>query len=424
MANLKYQTLSLPDSKAIDAFSDLWDALGASRDATYSITLFDSGSGPTTVTGKMAELASSSTVEAMRESGVVVFRSMGLTGRDPESFSVTLSRPKVKESPTDEIDLHVNDGISMERKAAIVVAVRTAFRQFDFPAEVDKTLGPALSQFYARREEGLTRLEELSHRLIEQNEGYRRSLDLETAKARARMEESFAQRESALRTEYTELKAELANREAALAAEKKDLDDRSSRHARRQLAEDLKEILRNRAASFALSKATNDKRLPIHVLFGVLIVVTGGVAGHALFKTNVDQSWTAFAKFAVATLSTIGAIAFYIRWNDSWAREHANEEFKMRRLDVDIDRASWVVEVALEWRDEKGSQIPPELLDRLSASLFTDASELRRATHPAEDAFSALFGASTGLKLHIPGGGELAYDRKGIQRLEKELPKA
>ena len=47
------------------------------------------------------------------------------------------------------------------------------------------------------------------------------------------------------------------------------------------------------------------------------------------------------------------AAVFYIRWNDQWLRQHADEEFRMRQLELDIDRASWITELALELGQEK-----------------------------------------------------------------------
>jgi len=79
-----------------------------------------------------------------------------------------------------------------------------------------------------------------------------------------------------------------------------------------------------------------------------------------------------------------------------------------------------VVEVGLEWKEEKGSQMPDVFLDRLSQGLFTDFGQMRRARHPYEDFASTILGASSGMKVVLPGGGELSLDRKGIKQLQAE----
>jgi len=121
--------------------------------------------------------------------------------------------------------------------------------------------------------------------------------------------------------------------------------------------------------------------------------------------------------------SLFGVLTFYIRWSDDWSKRHAEEEFKLKRLELDFDRASWVVEMALEWSDEKDGAIPPELVDALTQNLFALESERGRARHPAEDVFATLLGASTELTVPFPGGAQLKYNGKGIKRAQSELGK-
>ena len=78
-------------------------------------------------------------------------------------------------------------------------------------------------------------------------------------------------------------------------------------------------------------------------------------------------------------------VVFYIKWIDRWAQIHANEEFRLKRLDLDIDRSSWIVEVALEWQEEKGGAIPQELLDKLTHNLFAYSQNEETIRHPYED---------------------------------------
>jgi hypothetical protein len=126
-------------------------------------------------------------------------------------------------------------------------------------------------------------------------------------------------------------------------------------------------------------------------------------------------------------MSLIGlaaALVFYIRWNDNWFRQHADEEFRLKRLELDIDRASWVVEMALEWQEEKGSIIPQELIDRLTSNLFIDQDRRAPPKHPSEDLASAIVAASSGLTLRIPGIGEVTLDRRGVRRFTEAVEKA
>jgi len=218
----------------------------------------------------------------------------------------------------------------------------------------------------------------------------------------------------------------LGAREEELKARLQDLDDRSSRHARRQLRQDLKAALAQRTSSFTLSRDTSRKRLPIHTLFGLLVGGTGllfvaAVIGHLPSAASLP-AWVLVVRFSIVALAFAASVVFYIRWSDEWFRQHADEEMRLKRLELDIDRASWVVEMALEWRDEKGGEIPHELVERLSRNLFESEASVQ-VRHPSEDMLASLLGASAGLTVRLPNVGEATLDRKGIAKLKETVEK-
>ena len=130
--------------------------------------------------------------------------------------------------------------------------------------------------------------------------------------------------------------------------------------------------------------------------------------------------WYFILKPLFSGIALAAAVIYYIRWSNLWFTQHATEEFRLKRLNLDIDRASWVVEMALEWKDEKGTEIPHELVERLSRNLFTEEhGETKGPRHPSEDLASALLGASTSLSMKIPGVGDATLDRKGIKNFQK-----
>lgn len=102
-----------------------------------------------------------------------------------------------------------------------------------------------------------------------------------------------------------------------------------------------------------------------------------------------------------------------------WFRQHADEEFRLKRLELDIDRASWVVEMAMEWRDEKGFTIPEELIERLTRSLFVDRELADSPQHPYENLASALFDSVKSMRMAIPGIGEAELDRRALRRFRR-----
>ena len=389
--------------------------MGSTENTSFSITLVENpGSGPGAITIPMAQLGSNPVVESIEASGAIVSRVITISRPDPNAFSVQVNRTRQNKELTDAVEITLHDQMPMEQKAKFLLTVRSELAEFEYPAETAKILGPSMAEFYAKREESLNRLEDTTRRLIDQNTEYRARVDAEIEHQRLQLLKEFDDREAARRAEYDKRSDDLNSRESALVDEKKKLDDRSNTHARRQLRTDLKAILKERNDAFALSAQTNKKRTPIHVLFIALSAGTAALAARAAWVASARPTTQSLIELGLTALSFVGALAFYIRWSDAWARQHANEEFKMRRLDLDVDRASWVVEVALEWNEEKDSQIPTELLGRLTTGLFEDGVPLERARHPAEDVLGTLLGASTAVEVNVPGG-KMTLDRKGIK---------
>lgn len=213
------------------------------------------------------------------------------------------------------------------------------------------------------------------------------------------------------------------SREQALELRAKDLDDRDSRHVRREIRKDLKKALADRSQKFELSNSTVGKRRVIHGLFAILLAVSLAMLWQFLPKTTEDYEaadfWVRVGKSAFAALAFAMTAVFYIRWNDWWFRQHADEEFRLKRLELDIDRASWVVEMALEWQREKGAgPVPAEIMEGITRNLF-ESPAASRPMHPAEDALTALLGASAGAVVKMPGGSELRFDRRSKKALEQ-----
>lgn len=298
---------------------------------------------------------------------------------------------------------------------------------------IDKLLGQELSEFYRRREEGLLRLEALTQKLIEDNERYRSQLDVEVHKKKEVLETETKRTRESLDEEFKKRAQTLSDKETQLAERSNILDDRDSKHARRQLRKDLKDALASRATEFTLTKRTNQKRWPIHSIFLALL----GIIGASIYVSfNAVPVWVPLKegesavryyvpsiRLLLSTLAFIAMAIYYIRWNDLWFRQHADEEFRLKRMDLDIDRASWIVEMALEFKDEEGREIPQELINRLSANLFQSSDDYPSSKHPAEDISNALLSASSGISLRVPRFGEISIDRKGVSRLKKELEK-
>ncbi len=324
---------------------------------------------------------------------------------------------------SDNVRVTFPDNVEGAVTVPLLAACRRYFKAYERTESLDRLLGDELAEFYRKREQTIVRLEELTESLVRENVAYRQKAEEEFVALRQRLDAQMDSERERLRAEHQEKEAALRAREVALEESAKALDDRSSRHARRQLRQDLKEILASRGKDFSLTKKTAAKRVPIHVLFWLLVATPGVVFVRSLYEViafGISPSWFHLWRLPVSGVALAGALIFYIRWNDQWFRQHAEEEFRLKRLDLDIDRASWIVEMALEWKEEKGTELPRELVEPLTRNLFV-AHEARgdRVRHPGEDLASALLGASTQLNVQVPGVGEAKLDRRGLKRFQE-----
>lgn len=76
--------------------------------------------------------------------------------------------------------------------------------------------------------------------------------------------------------------------------------------------------------------------------------------------------------------------------------------------------------MALEWKDERESEIPAELLERLTAELFVSDRSREQRLHPGGALASAILGSSAEAEVNLQAG-KVRFDRKGLAKLEKPV---
>src|SRR5208283_3386091 len=130
-----------------------------------------------------------------------------------------------------------------------------------------------------------------------------------------------------------------------------------------------------------------------------------------------DFSQVAWWQWALLSLKSIVPVAsfitfviYFIRWSISWARQHAEEEFRNRARLLDIGRSAWLLEAVRDAQD-KEKELPPELLKELSRNLFTyspfvDGGDI----HPQVLSDLIMQGLAS-LRLKMPGGLEFEASR-------------
>jgi hypothetical protein len=120
--------------------------------------------------------------------------------------------------------------------------------------------------------------------------------------------------------------------------------------------------------------------------------------------------WILIAVKSVVHLAAFTTFMIYfLRWSTSWARQHAEEEFRNRSRLIDIGRASWLLE-AVKAAQDSGKEMPADLVRELSRNLFTTAPNSDHDLHPMAVSDVLLHGLSS-LPVKAADGSEVDAKR-------------
>jgi hypothetical protein len=341
----------------------------------------------------------------------------------PDNWHVNIQRQPDQNAPFDVVTVNrPNQQQDPLRFAKLMAAIQKHLHKTTSLMGVADLLGPSAKEHFQAREIALARLEKMGSDMLLEMEQARKRREQEFGEKEKGLKETNRQRERELDAAIAKQKQELDARSTELDALRKELDDRAAKHARRQHYKDIKEKFKSWSETFQVTPGTNLLRRSVYWFTCVLLVLFGGVAGWFLFQSVVAQDnvhlVSALVKQITFTALFVSTAYFFIRWNNQWFRRHANEEFRLKRMELDIDRASWFVEMAFEWKDEKGEEIPEALIDRLTQGLFSEPGS-DHAVEPAESLAHALMGAAR-FKVKLPGDIEVEYDRKGVEKILRD----
>lgn len=280
------------------------------------------------------------------------------------------------------------------KDTAQILSVATQhLEQIDLDGSMLQLLGDDLKRYYEQREAELIRLQQLTEQLIRRNDEYRHKVDEEKLAYQRDLDEHHQSREEALNARHVTLDKREEEMELA-----------DAKSARRKIRHDILKALKPEAGS-NLTAQTLWKTWPLHLLF-LLVAVALGVAAYLPLEAATFDPKTLKDGLRVGLpfFGLLGTLLYYVRWMDSLLRKNVSEELRFRQLAIDVDRASWVVEVLAELREENLSGIPDEVLGALTRNLFIGPSSTGEVTHPAQDMLAALLGSARAIELDFPGG--------------------
>ena len=423
-ANTQFSSSTSTDTAILKAFEEIANELKQKPEQCFvSIYVMDGYQQNEPVS--LSEIQKSPVAQYANQEGLATWERARITFKEL-SLEVTIRRDRDRGDDTIQISYSQDPSNPVEVSRSLV-AVQRQFIPLNHAAAIERALGPEMAEFYRRREEGVLRLEALTQRLVRETHDYRMQLDAEMAEHKRALSTSLDEKTKALEAKHEERSTALEAHEQALDERRRELDDRSARHARRAQSSSLQQKIADRSQKFALTPETQRKRLPIHALFIFLLLASGGVITRSLLfpeaATEGVALWLELGRLPLGVLGFALTSVFYIRWNDQWFRQHANQEFRLQQLALDVDRAGYATEMLLEWHEDKDGEMPAVMVDRLTTGLFTDQTTEARVRHPTEDVTAALLKASSDVRIDVPGIGELTLSGRQIRKLDRNLKK-
>ena len=247
----------------------------------------------------------------------------------------------------------------------VISQTEDAFKKLNASGRLEELLGTEYAAYQLKRESELQKLEALTERNFSNLEDIRKKYNEELIVKERELREKLG-------AEYEKKNKALEDREREVQEKYNLIDTTESKQARRNTLRELKKEIKAREQAFTLTKDTLHKRWPVHILFSILILIFGCVL-FFLYKDMNKFDLFFQIKFGTTSLVLSSVIYMYIRWNDSWFKRHAEEEFKLKQFNLDLDRASWVVELIMEFKVEEKVEIPDNLIDKLTVNLFENS---------------------------------------------------
>ena len=230
-------------------------------------------------------------------------------------------------------------------------------------------------KYFEVREASLLRLEQVTERLINQNEKYRLKVDAERLKFRAPVEEEFRKKSEALDIRSSELDKR-----------EQEMDLADAKSARRKMRQDLLARLKPER----VVDLRNSGTWQVHTIFVVSSAILLGLSAFIATRHGFDLlNWAHATKLGLLTVGLAGTLTLYYRWIDSWIRKSVDEELRLRQLSIDVDRSTWIIEVLSELKEET-AVIPNEVLVVVTRNLFVGLDPMRGVKHPTEDVLRKL----------------------------------
>ncbi len=271
----------------------------------------------------------------------------------------------------------------------LTALARKHLRAIDADAGFSGSSDSEWGRFRDAQQAILNSLQETQKGLL--SEFNKKSLEAEAAakerhdKVEAELRKHYEALEEKLSQEHSQRQESLTGKEEALKQREASFDTKEARYVARQEQQNQIKQIKVWLDKWSLTSGTKQKRWPVAVAYAVGTALTAYFA--VLFsnqnaeilkgKDLAQIAWWQWvllsAKLVLPIAACISFVIYFIRWTSSWARLHAEEEFRNRARVLDIGRTSWLLEAVRDAQDNN-KELPAELLKELSRNLFSYAS--------------------------------------------------
>ena len=362
------------------------------------------------------------------------FQSIALAGASPQRRNyVTVQRVGTELFDQVQINLDPNQQprLSDEQGAKLIGLAKKLLKEIRVEGILSGLGSEEVTKYYEAREATLSRLEQMNQQLLYGIHERQQQLDKQFQKKSEDFEAQLGAQRDSQQKLFEEQMATVREREEALKTREAEFETRESKYLRRQHHKDMLKQLTSLSEKFQLTQGTRRLRWPIIIFLALFLVFCGTMTVLNFLQTSKlldaagnDLSKISWEHFTLLGLKQLGFAAgflfgawYFIKWNDRWLRQHADAEFMFKQMELDVNRASWVVEMASEWAEEKKADLPSHLVDSLTRNLFVYAQRRHDEAETPTDIPSLLLGASSTLKFKAPTGVELEMDRKGLKKI-------
>lgn len=318
-------------------------------------------------------------------------------------------------------------------------------------AQEEGLIAPRVVRHTADAEEVLGTTGEGSRALAEQI-AVLRDLVNKQAKAnervRERLEEDYRYRLESLRDEYEkrsttvrgeceawaedlrkrtkEKEQELEGRAAELAEREARIDLQTERDARRNLRTQIQAAAKDMFEKPDLSEQAkaNFERVANAcrwTIGGSVVLLAIAFFGPPILELWLDKvlssetTWLVWSMRILAGVTLAATLIYYVSSLAAWSRQVSTIELRSRQFALDVDRASWLVEMTLEYEKE-GKTLPPAMVESFTRGLFDGGSQSAPHEQPSASLLHLIQNAES-LKVGA-AGAELTLTGRQIRKAD------